>query len=179
MAVAATANEQKFFLDLAAHFNSMRPVYIVPESDEAIATLFGLGRPTSVFPYSDATSSKLSSIVMRNELDVLFFGQGVSNVTEMLLELHLGTGLLARPGVRVVLPVGQDTSALPLRLDTQLYKYEMTNASQSVGLHEHYKIKGIVSVERMIGKWSEKDGVLLDVPYIWQRRYVHVTKRKN
>ena len=167
--VIACATEEQLFMDLVAHFRSLRPAYIGPAMDQFYSLGLVETRLISVFPSSYEIDSMLSEMLARNELDLIYFAQGC-NYVRLLLGLDKTADLFRKHKVNIVVPRGQHVSLLPLRLDTRLYEYELSNGSVNAKIFEHYKIKSTVAIETFIGQWGLAEGIKLEKPHIWQRR---------
>ena len=69
----------------------------------------------------------------------------------------------------IVVPRQSDWTGLKLRLDTQLYFYDVESPT-SISLHEVYAIKDGPQIQRKIGQWDAETGLDIYVPFIWKRR---------
>ncbi len=74
-------------------------------------------------------------------------------------------------GTDCVIPRQEIPDAARLRLDSQLYMYEVSRNGSAIRLMEAYAIKGGPVIVQEIGMWHNSDeGLQIYVPLVWERR---------
>ncbi len=120
---------------------------------------------------SDSFEETISVIATMGNLDgfdFLVFPTSFRNATLALTTLEERVNIFQSKAI-VLLPNQGDWSSLKLRLDTQLYYYDIH--TEAIIIHEVYAVRNGARIHREIGFWNQSLGLTIYEPSLWQRRH--------
>jgi hypothetical protein len=172
--VSATASTpldslQQFILDTMDHFGSRTPVFVTRGDTCCCSEMASIVASVHLCYEKDFEAVDVLKIIQSlydlNELNIIFF---LGNGHEDLLRMRSGDFHLLSSGVTLVMSYEPDPSHIKLHLDSKLYFF--TELIEEIIISEMYSIKLGSLIKRNIGVWTNKTGLVVHTPNIWERR---------
>ncbi len=152
--------------DLKAFFDSEYAATVLDSADICLQCIGYLDYDSVIINDGDRFEviSDLMRLQEKQELDFLVIPE-INESVMTLLENELN---LFKSKIITIVPRQISFESLKLRLDTQLYYYDVFE--DLIKLYEVYAVKNGPQINRQIGNWTLAKGLHIEEPQIWKRR---------
>ena len=134
---------ESFSNDLMIMLANVQPVFILNPDEQYSMSEWSKSQTgalisaTGIPEEAGMITDHLSSLIMEDEVDYIFFGKGASN-EELIRNVVNTLGILMDNKITVVIPHGESVG-LQMRLDSRLFLYQ--DSANGLSVYESYQIR--------------------------------------